>query len=68
MDFTPTAGGWDLTMELEAPDDASRLLQQAQQAISVDEGKRTQAGPGDNLSELVRMLGRDPFSRQGSRP
>ena len=34
IDFTPTPGGWDLTMTLEPPESANKVLNKAIQEIS----------------------------------
>ena len=68
IEFTPTPGGWDLTMELEPPERANKILNEAIQEISAK--KRAAAEVGDygaitDTDGLVRIMGCDPFRRLG---
>ena len=47
IDFTPTPGGWDLTMTLEPPERASKVLNTKQFRRSV-RGKRANVEARDN--------------------
>ena len=66
IEFTPTPGGWDLTMKLEPPERGNKILNKAIQEISAK--KRAAAVTRDygaitDTDELVRIMGRDPFRR-----
>ena len=59
IDFTPTPGGWDLTMTLE-PERANKVLNKAIQEISAR--KRANVEARDNGAIT---MGCDPFRRPG---
>ena len=66
IDFTQTPGGWDLTMKLEPPERANKMLNKAIQEISAK--KRAAEESRDNgaitgTDGLVRIMGCDPFRR-----
>ena len=68
IEFTPTLGGLDLTMKLEPPERANKILNKAIQEISAK--KRAAAVTGDYgaitvTDGLVRIMGCDPFRRPG---
>ena len=70
IEFTPTPGGWDLTMKLEPPEKANKILNKAIQEISAK--RRAAATALDNgavtdTDGLVRIMGCDPFRRPGIR-
>ena len=68
IEFTPTPGGWDLTMKLEPPERANRIMNKAIQEISA---KRRAAAIAKNYGAvtdtdgLVRIMGCDPVRRLG---
>ena len=71
IEFTPTPGGWDLTMKLEPPERGNKILNKAIQEISAK--KRAAAVTRDcgaitDTDGLVRIMGRDPFRRAGFQP
>ena len=66
--FTPTPGGWDLTMKLEPAERGNKTLNKAIQEISAK--KRAAAVARDygaitDTDGLVRIMGCDPFRRLG---
>ena len=71
MDFTPTPGGWDLTMTLEPPERANKVLNKAIQAISAKKRANVEArdyGAVTDTERLVKIMGCDPFRQPGSSP
>ena len=66
IDFTPTPGGWDLTMTLEPPERAIKKLNKAIQEISAKKRAAAEArnnGAITDTKRLVRIMGCDPFRR-----
>ena len=68
IEFTPTPGGWDLTMKLEPPERGNKILNKAIQEISAK--KRAVAiarddGAVTDTDGLVRIMGCGPFRRPG---
>ena len=68
IEFTPTPGGWDLTMKLEPSERGNKILNKAIQEISAK--KRAAAiardyGAITDTDGLVRIMGCDPFRRPG---
>ena len=66
IEFTPTPGGWDLTMKLEPPERANKMLNKANQEISAKKRAAVEArdhGAIDDTGGLVRVMGCDPFRR-----
>ena len=66
--ITPTLGGWDLTMTLEPPERANKIMNEAIQEISAK--RRTAAiakdyGAITDTDGLVRIMVCDPFRRPG---
>ena len=71
IDFTPTLGGWDLTMTLELPERANKMLNKAIQEISAKKRAAVEArdyGAITDTERLVRIMGCDPFRRLGFTP
>ena len=71
IDFTLTPGGWDLTMTLETPERANKVLNKAIQEIrakqSADEEYRD-CGSITDTWRLVKIFGCDSFRRPGASP
>ena len=68
IEFTPTPGGWDLTMKLEPPERANKILNKAIQEISAKRRAAAIAkdyGAVNDTDGLVRIMGCDPFRRPG---
>ena len=68
IEFTPTPGGWDLTMKLAPPERANKRVNKAIQEISAK--KRAAAiaedyGAITDTDGSVRIMGGDPFRRPG---
>ena len=68
IEFTPTPGGWDLTMKLGPPERGNKILNKAIQENSAN--KRTAAVARDygaitDTGGLVRIMGCDLFGRLG---
>ena len=71
IEFTPTPGGWDLTMKLEPPERANKILNKAIQEIFAKKRAAVEArdyGAITDTDGLVRIMGCDPFRRPGFRP
>ena len=71
IDFTPTLGGWDLTMTLEPPERANKMLNKATQEINAKKRAAEEArdyGAITDTERLVKIMGCDPFMRAGFRP
>ena len=71
IEFTPTPGGWDLTMKLELPERANKTLNKANQEISAKKRAAVEArdyGAITDTDRLVRIMGCDPFRRPGFSP
>ena len=71
IEFTPTPGGWDLTLKLEPPEKANKIMNKAIQEISAK--KRAAAiardyGASTDTDGLVRIMGCGTFRRPGFRP
>ena len=68
IEFTPTPGGWHLTMKLEPPERANKILNRAIQEISAKKRAAVEArdyGAITDTDGLVRIMGCDPFRRPG---
>ena len=68
MDFTPTPGGWDLTLTLEPTEKANNVLNTAIQEISARKKAHVEArnnGAITDTETLVKIMGCDPFRRLG---
>ena len=68
IEFTPTPGGWDLTMKLEPPERANKRMNKAIQEISAKRRAASIAkdyGAVTDTDGLVRIMGCDPFRRPG---
>ena len=71
IEFTPTPGGWDLTMKLEPPERVNKTLNKAMQEISAKKRAAVEArdyGAITDTDGLVRIMGCDPFRRPGFSP
>ena len=71
IEFTPTLGGWDLTMKLEPPERTNKTLNKAIQEISAKRRAAVEArdfGAITDTDGLVRIMGCDPFRRPGFSP
>ena len=71
IDFTPTPGGWDLTVTLEPPERANKMLNKAVQEISAQKTAAVEArdyGVITDTERLVRIMGCDPLRRPGFSP
>ena len=71
IDFTPTPGGWDLTLTSEPPERANKMLNNAIQEISAKKRAAVEArdyGAITDTEILVRIMGCDPFRRLGFSP
>ena len=75
FEFTPTPGGWDLTMTLtmtlESPERANKMLNKAIQEISAKTRAAVEArdyGAITDTERLLRIMGCDPFKRPGFQP
>ena len=68
IEFTPTRVGWDLTMKLEPPERANKIMNKAIQEIN---SKRRAAAIAKDYRAvtdtdgLVRIMACDPFRRPG---
>ena len=70
IDFTPTTGGWDLTLTLEPLEKANKVLNKAIQEISARKKAHVEARNNGAITDtemLVKITGCDPFSRLGIR-
>ena len=68
IEFTPTPGGWDLTMKLEPPERANKIMNKLIQEISAKRRAAAIAkdyGAVTDTDGLVRIMGCDPFRRPG---
>ena len=72
MDFTPTPGGWDLTLTLEPPEKANKVLNKANREISARKQAHVEAhvearnnGAITDTEMLENITGCDPFRRLG---
>ena len=71
IEFTPTPGGWDLTMKLVPPERANKALNKAIEEISVKKREPVEARDSGAITDtdgLVRIMGCDPFRRLGFSP
>ena len=69
IEFTPTPGGWELTMKLEPPERANKILNNAIQEISAKKRASAKARDDGAITDgLVRIMGCDPFRRLGISP
>ena len=71
IDFTPTPGGWDLTMTSEPPERANKVWNKAIQEISAKKRSQVEArdyGAITDAKRLVKIMGCDPFRRPGFSP
>ena len=71
VEFTPTPGGWDLTMKLEPPERANKISNKAIQEISVKKRAAVEArdfGAITDTDGLVRIMGCDPVRWLGFSP
>ena len=76
IDFKPTGGGWDVTLNLEVPNHANKVVQQSlretkskrelaeasQQSVAGLEQEAQQQNPHGSL---IKILGCNPFDRRG---
>ena len=68
IEFTPTPGGLDLTMKLEPPERANKIMNKAIQEISAKRRAAAMAkdyGAVTYTDGLVRIMGCDPFRTAG---
>ena len=68
IEFTPTPAGWDLTMKLEPPKRANKIMNKAIQEISAKRRATAIAKEHAAVTDtdgLVRIMGCDPFRRPG---
>ena len=56
FDFTPTPGGWDLTMTLEPPERANKVLNKAIQEISAMKRASVQARDSGAVTDTERWM------------
>ena len=66
IDFTPTPGGWDLTMTLEPPEKANKV--KAIQEMSARKKAHAEGRNNEAIIDtemLVKIMGGDPFRRLG---
>ena len=71
IDFTPTPGGWDLTMTLETPERANKVLNKAIQEIRAKKSANEETADCGAITDtwrLVKIIGCDPFRRPGASP
>ena len=68
IEFTPTPGGWDLTMKLEQLERANKVMNKAIQEMSAKRRAAAIAkdfGAATDTERSVRIMGCDPFRRPG---
>ena len=68
IEFTPTLGGWDLTMKLEPLERADKIMNKAIQEISAKRRAAVEAkdyGAVTDTDGSVRIMGCVPFRRPG---
>ena len=66
IEFSPTPGGWHLTMKLEPPERANKILNKAIQEIIAKKRAAVEVrgfGAITDTERLVRIMGCDPFRR-----
>ena len=71
IDFTPTPGGWDLTMTLDPPERSNKVLNKAVQEISVRKRANVETRDNGAITDtewFVNIMGCDPFRRRGISP
>ena len=71
IEFTPTPGGWDLTLKLEPPERVNKTLNEAIQEINANKRAAVEARDYGAITDnhgLVRIMGCDPFRRPGFSP
>ena len=71
IEFTPTPGGWDLTMKLEPPERSNKTLNKAMQEISAKKRAAVEARDNGAITDtdgLVRNHGMRSFQAAGFSP
>ena len=70
LDFTPTPGGWDLTMKVQPPNKANQTLSNHLQNIEAEKEHKKEVKVDDMPEEIRKLIGGDshPSERRAKWP